>query len=178
MKKSCLTCLAFILVILSACSRDGQGVAPRSYFCAELNGQAWEGVVSASINSMNELNIGVNTYADRKKRIARGSLTVEKIPIQALKQSLKPLKKDSVTLNILGTGYSTLKEDGDVLDGRYALVLSDSANNYIELTEVDLKRKRFKGEFSGTYVKTNNPTGLASDTMRFRNGKFFIKLRD
>ena len=180
MKKSCLICVAFILVILSACSRDGQGVAPRNYFCAELNGQSWEGRVESGLdNNKDEWHLGVVVYADKQQLIRREELSINKIPLNKGRYALNTMRKDSI-INLLGSGYGTSKDDGDVACDYYKLLLSDSSNNYIELTEVDIERRRFKGEFSGTYIRTtvNTCDVTKSDTMRFRNGKFFIKLRD
>lgn len=180
MKTLYIGLLGIILILGNACgNKNGEGVSPRSYFRAELNGKDWEGSVKGGFNGENEWYLGAVVYADKQQLIHREVLGIYSIPLHKGKFILKHDKNDSTTLGLPGSNYGTLKDDGDVACDYYDLLLSDSINNYIELTEVGTEQKRFKGRFSVTYLRTNtnicDETKL--DTLRFRNGEFFLKLK-
>ncbi len=89
------------------------------------------------------------------------------------RQTVKPRNSD--TLTITYASYYSRQEE-DVTGDAYTVLKSDSANNWVEITEAKSNfTKDIKGRFSVTMVRTkkflNSPF---PDTVRFTNGSFSI----
>lgn len=160
-----------IFISLFSCNKNGEGVAPKSYFCGKLNGEKWSGNVWAYPDSNNTCYISIVVY---EKQIIRETLVLGKVNIQKGRQTLKPITQ----IYSSGSSYYTLLAD-DVLCDTYALWQADSVNNYVEITDFDIENKRFEGTFSASYLREQAfiCDNTKPDTMHFRDCKFFVKLK-
>ena len=176
MKYSTFIYSILITILFPSCHKDGDNVKPISYFCAELNGKSWQGETWAYIDNGDKLSIISQVY---KQKIRQDRFSITYIPISKGRNTLRFPRKDSITFNLAGTNYRTLYEDGEYSCDEYTLVMSDSVNNHVEITDFDLDEKTFKGTFSGTYVRstTNICDATKPDTMKFRKGKFNIRMK-
>jgi hypothetical protein len=164
-------CFLF-LGFLAACQKDGDNVKPSSYFCAELNGRSWNGQTWAYLHG-DTISFISQLY---KHKIRQDWLAITYIPVR--KGRIR-IYKDTINFTVADTIYRTLYEDGEYPCNNYTLLGSDSINNYIEITDFNMEEKIFKGVFSATYVRDSaNACGILNpDTMKFRKGKFNIKLK-
>jgi hypothetical protein len=73
--------------------------------------------------------------------------------------------------------FSTLSDDGDVGCHLFQVLEKDSLNNWVRITKYNEKTKELSGEFSVTYIKTEEcATFSYPDTIRIRNGVFHTKI--
>ncbi len=176
MKYSTFIYSILITILFTSCHKDADDVKPISYFCAELNGKQWQAQIGVYIDNGDKFSIVAQTS---KRKILQDWLNIAYIPIAKGRTPLDFLLKDSAVFNVGGTNYRTLQEDGEYPCDQYTLVMSDSVNNHVEITDFDLDKKTFKGTFSGTYVRstTNICDATKPDTMKFRKGKFNIRMK-
>ena len=73
--------------------------------------------------------------------------------------------------------FFTLSNDGDVVCHVFHVLEKDSFNNWVRITKYNEKTKEFSGEFSVTYIKTEEcATFSYPDTIRIRNRVFHTKI--
>ena len=96
--------------------------------------------------------------------------------------NMRKTKQRQIAINIGGNEeplifFSTLWEDGDAICDLYYTIPSDSANNYLQITEEKNNYKEIKGEFSlSCYRAQSCDISSLPDTLHFRNGKFHLFL--
>ncbi len=167
MKKTCWVYLIIMAIATVSCQKEGEGVAPSSYFCLQKNGKNWKGEIWANVNQQKNMDISIMVY---DHNMLREVLTIGNIPIQKGLHTLKTA--------INSTSYTTLQDDGDVVCDIYDLWVADSLNNYVEMADFDIGKKLFEGTFSGTYIRNRAICDESKpDTLRFREGTFHIKLK-
>ena len=73
--------------------------------------------------------------------------------------------------------YSEWGADGDVITGVYH-VFEQNDDNYVELTEVDLRNGDVRGNFQAVVVRDSilTPAGYQPDTIRITDGSFYGKI--
>ncbi len=168
---------------LFSCNKNDDGIGRRQWgtISAMKNGEFWEGeIYSLSKSYSFEAGQGVDIFINRynEKGYHREELYFYKVPDKVDKYPLSQtsfLDKDS----LIGADYFTSVDDGDVLGEIYYLILNDSIEDYIEIT--DVSGKELFGRFQASFAKdTTSLDGdpSAPDTVIFTNGKFHTKVLD
>lgn len=134
------------------------------------NGLEWEATSKAFIESIDTFSLQASVY--NKSGYMREHFVIDNIPLLPGKFIICQgtiLSSTSKT----SSKYYTIIEDGDVLDGVF--FVSEKHENFIQIQEVDKKRKKIIGKFQIMYIQDTLSIFYKTylpDSIQFTNGFF------
>src|SRR5690606_12587214 len=152
---------------LGSCVKDPiKGLGRAS---AEWNGEKWEGRVSFfdSKRGDNTLSITLQRYVDNDYYNPAETLIFHGVKKSKERQQL--INQEAQAPDDYPQFSMHINDSYDASKGRFTLVVSDSANNYLRIiSEKDEYTRKLVGEFSVTVVKVGNNPKIADypDTIR------------
>ncbi|MBX7241787.1 MAG: hypothetical protein K1X92_08565 [Bacteroidia bacterium] len=159
-----------LLLTLSAC-RENPSPCPGSS-CAKLNGKKWKGAAFGKIqkDSIAVLFLPKPTYKDVCR--IEGYSQFFHFQIKPLKIIRHTIQKNCNTASVFGCSGFDIREGGDVVANSY--IISESEDNFLNITQYDSITHEVKGTFQITFVKDWSQQQLndAPDTIRFTEGEF------
>jgi hypothetical protein len=171
--------LFFLLLLLSLTTCRKDSVFDEHGFygegSAKLNGVPWTGktgVFFTDVFCQPDSCIAINLYNRNESGALRGKITFNHVPLRTGRQTLNyvwPLSKDVLcTLS-----YSEFTSDGDVITGDYS-VFEQNDDNYLDISELNLKTGNISGKFQATVVRDSFWTfaGHHPDTIWIMEGAF------
>lgn len=171
-----LSICSFLLVVLAfGCKKEPtEEPAEPPYYVGtakwEMNAENWNGVASAIMKNNNE----DSTYdLHIFRNSASLNLKFKKIKLQTDKQVITPCTPS----NPHNCPYADLYYGvGDVFYDAYRDIASNSIENYIEITALDLKKKTAKGKFQVVmgleFPNVADDPNPSPDTLVLLNGSF------
>lgn len=84
------------------------------------------------------------------------------------------LVSDDITDSLTFAAFYTSSDNQHSVCDNYLLILSDTVNNWLQITEEYNNFKELKGSFSATFIKVRNCSFSYPDTVKIRNGTFHI----
>ena len=146
---------------------------------AKLNGMPWTGktgVFFTDVFCQPDSCIAINLYHRNESGALRGKLTLDHVPLRVGRQTLNyawPLSTD-VPCKL---SYSLFTSDGDVIIGDYS-VFEQNDDNYLDITELNLKTGAINGKFQAIVVRDSFWTfpGHQPDTIRIVEGTFWGRI--
>ena len=175
--------LFFLLLLLSltTCRKDsifdvygfyGEG-------SAKLNDIPWTGktgVFFTDVFCKPDSCIGIVLIHRNQYGELRGKITLDHVPLHAGRQTLNyawPVSEDV----LCALSYSEWASDGDVVTGDYS-VFEQNDDNYLDITDLNLKTGDISGKFQATVVRHEfwTPAGQQPDTIRITEGTFIGKI--
>ncbi len=170
--KNLFLLLVVLIFTLSAC-RENPYPCPGSS-CAKLNGKKWKGAGMGHIYENNLMVIHL------PKPLKNDVCILESYSQWLLFQlSFNTVGKYGLN-NVCATGCSMfdIMEGGDVVANSY--IISESEDNFLNITQYDSITHEVKGTFQITFVKdwTQQQLNDAPDTIRFTEGEFETVLEE
>ncbi len=139
------------------------------------NGKNWEasGMASKHIGKENVFYLGGDTYT--YDGISREIFSILEIPLQLGKYTVWQYTTGGGFQGKTLSRYSLLTGDGDVFEDFYRL--SESQNNYVEITKLDTVANKVAGYFELHFVVQQPPKGEQnSEEVYFKNGTFEVDI--
>ena len=179
MKKLISTLL--LVLLLATCKKeplfDEYGFYGESH--AKLNGVAWTGkpgIFFTTVLCQPDSCIGIKIFQFNQKGEIRSDITINHIPIRPGRQTLNYGRHVSQKVHC-SFSYGEYTSDGDVITGNYS-IFEQNDDNYLDITELDLKTGDISGKFQGTVVRHEfwTPAGQQPDTIRITEGTFRGKI--
>jgi len=169
--------VAYLLVVVGfGCNKEDK--LPKAEAKVGFNGEQWEAKACWAYKSDRDVSkLTIRMGFEAHQDYVNG-LTLYNLTPTIGRQILKPTNYDS--LGLIYATYTSSQEE-DVTGDEYKVVESDSLNNWVNITSAkDDFTKDIYGEFSVTMVRKKSfPNSPFPDTVRFRNGTFYIsKVRD
>jgi hypothetical protein len=179
--------LFFLLLLFSFTTCRKESVFDEHGFygegSAKLNGVSWTGKTGVFFKKgvwadfcYPDTCIAVKILHYNQNGELRGDITLNHVPLHTGKQTLNyawPTSKDV----LCAFSYSEWASDGDVITGGYD-VFEQNDNNYLNITELNLKTGDISGKFQATVVRHEfwTPAGQQPDTVRITEGTFKGKI--
>ena len=150
---------------------------------ALMNGVPWSGKTGVFFKTgvwadfcYPDTCVAIHLFHRNQNGELRGKLTLNHVPLRTGKQTLNytwPLSKDV----LCQLSYSIFTSDGDVIIGDYS-VFEQNDDNYLDITELNLKTGAINGKFQATVVRDSFWTfpGHQPDTIRITDGTFWGRI--
>ncbi len=167
------TLLLLFALLLATCKKDSL-FDEYGYYGearAKLNGVPWTGNPSIFFPALlcrPDSCIAIDILQFNKRGELRSDITIDDVPMRLGRQTLNPGWDVLCSLS-----YSEFADDGCVLTGIYS-VSGQSDDNYVDITQLDLKTGDISGKFQATVVREEfwTPRGYEPDTIRITEGTF------
>ncbi len=169
-------------LIFIGCKKEEQGFtnkADNSNVSAQLNDEDWfgSGQGSLAFNRRDSFNAG---FFVTENGFLRASLNLSMIPMREGKHIILDMMERALrdSLRPCHAGYTSFLSDGDVI-GEWWDSTADSLFNYCIVDRMDTINNIIEGRFQVELVKEPTRDFFDTpDTLRFKNGKFFFKLKE
>jgi hypothetical protein len=181
----------FILffVLLLSCRKEK--IALPSYYWgnanAEKNGKDWAseqknwtltvyGILESRGARMKKDSFALLIDNFNENNAMRERIGVSGIPIRIgtykVFNSTEAVNYDRDTLTM--ASFTLSEQDGDVQSGYYNVL--ETAQNIISVDVLDTISNEVRGKFNVTFINKYPKSGLAPDTIRFKNGVYYTKI--
>ena len=140
---------------------------------ATLNGMTWQAETYSSSAPAYPDHIGINLNVYNDNRFLRQTLSFHKVEIRKGVYDLGRVINPH-DYSYIGTAFSTILDDGDVLGDIYILDTL-SMGNYFEVLNYSESKKEIEVKFSATFLLDRKANANASDSLKFEDG--YIKTR-
>lgn len=171
----------FFVIILTIVSCKKDQYDPSLHWgtvSGEKNGIHWEAQLYAGVNKPYEQGIDILIEKYNSNGYKREELYIFKIPSKIQKKSLTDTDVRSID-TLASALYGTLQDDGDVGGDSYYLILNDTIEDYIEITQIN--GDEIKGKFQMSFYKDlryGEADPSTPDTIVFKNGQFHTRIVD
>lgn len=179
--------LIFLLLLLSLTTCRKDSIFDEDGFygegSAKLNGMPWSGKTGVFFKTgvwadfcYPDTCIAIHLFHRNQNGELRGKITLDHVPLHIGKQTLNyawPVSEDV----LCALSYSEWASDGDVVTGDYS-VFEQNEDNYLDITDLNLKTGDISGKFQATVVRHEfwTPAGQQPDTIRITEGTFKGKI--
>jgi|SRR5690606_29552198 len=165
--------IIILSIIVSSCDKTDNDFS-KGKATALRNGELWTGQGRGSVNNF---GIGVNFVFEvfNKNGELRQVLGFSKIPTNSEKYILRNTNTQ-LPDSISGCHFTTISDDGDVVEDRY-LIYESEDESYVTVLNYDETSRRLKGEFKlKFYIDPKRPKSnpINPDTIVFTNGQFEV----
>lgn len=171
----------FFACLFAGCKKEGVFDELGFYGegAAQLNGQSWRGktgIFPTKNFCEPDTCIAITFLYHNQHEELRGDITFDDVPLKRGRKKINYVWPtwDDVQCRLI---YSRFAADGDVLVGEYHIV-EQNDENFLEITELNLKTGDVKGKFQATVVRDSlwTPPGHKPDTIKIMDGSFFGKI--
>ena len=179
--------LIFLLLLLSLTTCRKDSVFDEHGFygkgSAKLNGVPWSGKTGVFFKTgvwadfcYSDTCIAIHFFHRNQYGELRGKITLDHVPLHTGRHTLNyawPVSEDV----LCALSYSEWVSDGDVVTGDYS-VFEQNDDNYLDITDLNLKTGDISGKFQATVVRHEfwTPAGQQPDTIRITEGTFTGKI--
>lgn len=165
--------ITITIMFFTCCNKTGDEYGGTAI--ALKNGTAWKADCIAGYSNQfpDELYILMHTFS--KEGFLRENLHIGRIIPAIGIYTIEKAITDSTSIvqNNYYSSFATVIDDGDVLDDFF--VVLESAENFLEITHIDLNKKIIQGKFNVNYILSD--TVPSPDTIHFTGGEFRINIK-
>lgn len=175
MKSTIIIAIFIAVTALISCKKDKKIIPTSGTASAMINGENWSiNTVKGKVMSDTSIVFWVGV---QKLDEYNEPYPYEDLVFRIFKKT--DIQLPQVDINILPyVHFGTSIENGHANNEEFEILLSDTTNNWVQITEESGDYKEIKGKFSLTLIKTDvgiDPNRYP-DTLRIRDGVFSVTL--